>query len=476
MTDLAMRLRAPIERAPHPGRLAAACAAILAGSLTIGSLSAQPTLVRYAVFGVACAVVLGVCATAPRALLVALALWLPALGFLRRVLEFYSSAAAGDLLLLFAPVCLGLLALLAARRGALRNPTALTKTVLVLGILVSLAALNPLHQSFRAGVAGLLFLLVPMLAFWIGRVFCDDALLRRILTITAGAAIAAALYGIAQTFAGFPRWDAYWIEFSGYPSLLVDGAIRPFASFASAAEYGYFLAIAIVVLCAFGLRASRRLVALPIVALLALALALESSRGVVVTLIVALGLMLAARSGLRLPVALGGLALVAVAIVLALGVVVAGPGGDGHSALLGHQLAGLANPLDPEQSTGRIHASLIAEGIGNAFEEPLGLGTAAVTTASTRYGTWNFNTEADPGNAAVALGLPGLACYVLLLALAVTRVYRKASLQRDALSIVALGVVAATLLQWLNGGQYAVAYLPWLVLGWLDRPQAEADA
>jgi hypothetical protein len=34
---------------------------------------------------------------------------------------------------------------------------------------------------------------------------------------------------------------------------------------------------------------------------------------------------------------------------------------------------------------------------------------------------------------------------------------------------VALGLLVVMVLQWLNGGQYAVALLVWLTLGWLDR-------
>jgi hypothetical protein len=45
--------------------------------------------------------------------------------------------------------------------------------------------------------------------------------------------------------------------------------------------------------------------------------------------------------------------------------------------------------------------------------------------------------------------------------------------RRDALSLVALGVLVVTLLEWLNGGQYAVAFFLWLTLGWIDRANRE---
>jgi hypothetical protein len=37
-------------------------------------------------------------------------------------------------------------------------------------------------------------------------------------------------------------------------------------------------------------------------------------------------------------------------------------------------------------------------------------------------------------------------------------------------------VLVITLLQWLNGGQYAVAFLVWLVLGWVDRARLAEHA
>jgi hypothetical protein len=80
----------------------------------------------------------------------------------------------------------------------------------------------------------------------------------------------------------------------------------------------------------------------------------------------------------------------------------------------------------------------------------------------------------------VALGIPGLVAYLLVLVAGFGRTYGLASLRRDRLSLGALGILSITFLHWLNGAQYAIAPLPWLVLGWVDvcwrkehqRPQA----
>jgi hypothetical protein len=73
----------------------------------------------------------------------------------------------------------------------------------------------------------------------------------------------------------------------------------------------------------------------------------------------------------------------------------------------------------------------------------------------------------------VALGLPGLLAYLCVAGFGLLAVYRVAARRRDGLAVAALMVVVATSLEWLNGGQYAVAFVPWLVLGWADRRQAD---
>ncbi len=75
---------------------------------------------------------------------------------------------------------------------------------------------------------------------------------------------------------------------------------------------------------------------------------------------------------------------------------------------------------------------------------------------------------------AVALGLPGLLAYGVILVSGLRLALSTAQRRRDVLSLAALGIVAVTVLQWLNGGLYSVAFLPWLVLGWMDRPRVLA--
>jgi hypothetical protein len=111
----------------------------------------------------------------------------------------------------------------------------------------------------------------------------------------------------------------------------------------------------------------------------------------------------------------------------------------------------------------------MVNGVQASITNPLGHGTGAVTLAASRYGGSAQGTEADPSNMGVALGLLGLISYLVVAAVGLWTTYRVAAHQRSWWALASLGLLLVTFLQWTNGGQYAVAWLPWLVLGWADR-------
>lgn len=456
-------------RPPGPARAAATLTGGLGvASLAVGRLVGQPASWRLLLTGSAAWLVASVGLAAPTATLYALLVWLAGLGLLRRVVSLASPVAGVDPLLLVGPIALAVLALAAVRRGAFRGPTRLSRAVQILSALTLVGALNPLQGSLTAGVVGLLFMLVPLLAFWVGRE-CDDRTMTRALSLIAALAVPAALYGLGQVFRGFPPWDAAWIRSFGYTALNVRGVLRPFSTFSNAAEYAFFLGIALVVWLGFGLRPLRIPATALAVPLLAVAVFYEASRGIVVLLAVTVGLMAAARS--RVPFGAGalvGVATVGVLLAVLPRWVPTTAGDQAGSGLVAHQLQGLARPLDPEESTLPGHIRLMGVGLGSALRNPIGYGPGAVSMAGSRFGGLVFGTEVDPSNAAVALGLPGLAAYLVALVEGFRRAYRLASRRRDALSLAALGILSVTFLQWLNGAQYAVAPLVWLALGWVD--------
>ena len=453
--------------------------AISVGAVTLGSVVAgigggvvltDPRGLR-ALLAVALVLMfVGLGFVSPRLLVYTLVVWLTMLGFLRRLVSAWSPAGAADVLLLVGPCAIGVLFLVAIRRGAFRARTPFANAVLALSLLILLGATNPLQGNLIAGAAGLLFVLVPTLGFWAGRALCDDPMLKRVLLIVALLSFGESFYGFFQSFIGFPSWDSAWIATreQQYAALYVGDVIRPFASFSSAAEYSFFLAFGLIVWVAVAAKRSL-LIGASAALFLAIAIFYASGRGVVVLLVAALGLVVAARRGFPL-----GFATVTAAAFLVLVPLVAEyfnhPGSEGApQTLTSHQIGGLANPFDPQQSTLSGHFELVTLGVTSAFHHPLGQGIGDVTIAGSKFGGVDQITEADPSNMAVALGLPGLIVYTIVLAAGFLQVYRFAVASRDSLALAALAITTIMVLQWFNGGQYSVALILWLVLGWLDR-------
>jgi hypothetical protein len=442
-------------------------------SAVAGSLVTQAFFLRVVLAAIAAAALVICAVAAPRAVIYGLILWLFALGLVRRLVGSLGPGGTLDPLLLVGPVVLAVLVASTAARSSFRDRTPLANLVLALSALLVVSAFNPLQGGPLVGVAGLLFTVVPMLAFWIGRAAGDDGLVRRVLQLYAGLSILAAAYGLYQTFIDFPVWDQRWILQGGYSALNVGGVIRAFGTSSSASEYATFVGVGLV---AWFTLTPRVLLALPALSLLGCAIFYESSRGIIFGLALTLALLGALRRRVPLPVGLATAAIAMIAVIWFAGRIVPATD-DGHStaALIQHQLGGLADPLNPERSTLTLHLGYFWSGFVSGITNPVGHGVGTISIASEKFGGTGQGTELDPSNMAVAAGLPGLALYLCLAGTGFHRAFKAAKLRRDRLAQCAFGVLVAMVFHWLNGGQYSVAILPWFLLGWLDREGAEAS-
>ncbi|HEY7396825.1 MAG TPA: hypothetical protein VH538_00870 [Gaiellaceae bacterium] len=439
--------------------------------LGVAYVSSEPTQLRAAVTVGLILVVAAVGIAWPQRLLYGIAGWLIVMGLVRRVLTLVAPSTGPDPLLLVEPAAVALLLVVIAHRGPFRGRSALSTCVALMSGIIAISALNPAQGGLTVGVAGLLFLLVPTLGFWIGRSLCTDAVFERLLKLVAAVALPVAAYGLYQTFVGFPRWDERWIVSvaQAYQALNVGAAVRPFSTLPSSAEYAYVLGVGLAVWLAFGLRVLRLPVTLAAVALLGTGLVLESSRLIVFLSAAALIAMAVSRLRISAPAA----AVVVLLSFLATSAVVGRLAPDYYAtnttgALLSHQLQGLSNPFDAT-STFFIHTSLVTNGLRSGIAHPAGLGAGTVSQAASRFGGVGRQSEADPSNLAIAAGVPGLVTYLVLATLAFVRAYSLARIRRDALALSALAITTIVFLQWFNGGQYGIALLLWITLGWIDR-------
>jgi hypothetical protein len=407
----------------------------------------------------------------PRTMLTVLPVWMVMLGLVRRLTPGGGNITfSGDPVLLIGPVIILLLFGIVVSRGGLQDRTRFANCVGVLSIIALLEAFNPKQHSLLTGLGGLLFILVPMLAFWIGRELLDEAMALLIIRVIAILALLSAIYGLIQQFHGFPSWDQQWISTKGYAALSLGNNVnRAFGTFSSAEEYAAFLTVGLVAWLALARKPTRMFTPLHICATATVATALwfESERTAVFLAALAIGVMAAARLRLRpWGVLAGGTLAIAGLIVLGGHFGSAGSGTTG--TLSNHVLRGVQNPLSSGSSLpGHIKATRI--GMEQAFKDPLGHGTGTVTIASARYGSsGSVGTEYDPGNMGIAFGTLGLFAYFGIFWYAIKTGYRAAVMTSDVVALFGLGLLMATLFQWTNGDLYSVCWIIWLFLGFLD--------
>ncbi len=290
--------------------------------------------------------------------------------------------------------------------------------------------------------------------------------------------LGAAAYGLVQTIIGFPSWDQHWIDQVSFASLNVNGVIRPFASFSSAQEYAGYLAIAIVIWIGAAFRI--RYLMLSALALVAAdpgaragvvprrdRVARRRDRGDARSAAPA-----AAPARRRHRGGAAGRPRVRAALVRAvdldLGI------GTTSGQLISHDVAGLSDPLNPQASTVGVHLSLVVNGVKSAFSDPMGRGIGADddrrTDVRRRHGRHRSGSVEHGGRARTA-GVDRISLRPR--ARGPCRLSHRLRPSRP-LALIALGIVTITFLQWFNGGLYAVAFLPWLAMGWADSVDSGA--
>jgi hypothetical protein len=458
--------------------VAAAMVAVVAAGVATELLH-NPELHRALLAGVVAIVLIAVSSRQPRAGALLTFAFLVGLALIRRLLIPIAGWTSYDPLLLVGPLVSTflLVGLFVVEKRPLA-PDRLSKLVLAILLLTFAESLNPVGGKFPIGLVGLIFLAAPLFWFFIGREIADRRTVGTLLVAVVISAVGIAIYGIWQTAVELPPWDATWVDVAGYSSLQVE-KIRAFATFSSSAEYATFLAIGVALaLAVFMYRRRSAVLALLVVPPLGWALFIESSRGIVVSVVLSLAVLAALR--LREDALVGVVALCGV-VGIYLTLLIFGPVletralGSGDPLVI-HQVGGLLHPLDPTRSTLPQHWDLIVAASKESLRYPLGVGTVATNIVGARSGVHVAGTEVDFLDAFVELGLAGGVLFTLVVVSVLRRVvalYRRSS---DVVMFALIGVLVVTLGQWLNGGYYAVAPLIWFLIGWICREWNQAQS
>lgn len=456
----------------------AATVAVVAAGLATEVLN-NPELHRALLAGVVAVALIVVSSRKPRAGALLTFAFLVVLALIRRLLIPIAGWTSIDPLLLVGPlVSIFLLVGLFVVEKRPLAPDRLSNLVLAILLLTFAESLNPIGGKFPIGLVGLIFLAAPLFWFFIGREIANRRTVVTLLVAVVISAVGIAVYGIWQTAVGLPPWDAIWVDLNGYSALQVE-KIRAFATFASSAEYATFLAISLALaLSVFMYRRRSAFLALLVTPLLAWALFIESSRGIVVFVVLSLAVLAALRlreDALVAVVALGGVIGIYLTLLMFGPVLETSALGSGDPLVI-HQVSGLLHPFDPTKSTLPQHWDLIVVAFNECLKYPLGVGTVATNIVGARSGVQLAGTEVDFLDAFVALGLAGGVLFTMVVVSVLRRVVSLYLRTSDVVMFALVGVLVITLGQWLNGGYYAVAPLIWFLIGWICREWNQAQS
>jgi hypothetical protein len=406
------------------------------------------------------------------------------MGDLRRLRDVILPHPSVDMLILVGPLVAIYLGLPQLPQIKLRDW--LSKAMLGLLVLMILEVFNPLQGGLSVGLGGALFYICPVLWFWTGRQYGSpkavDALIYKVFMPIC---LLEAVLGLYQNFIGFLPWEQAWIDANKTTFAILDlggGHIRSFGFAVSPSEYSTLLSMGAAVSLA-SLLSGRRIwgLAFP---LLAAGMFMASSRGVVIKLVFATVLAFVFRKSDRLK----GLTTVRLIIFLPAGLLLLSyaasrfaPQDDNPSVLqsnaeiaFAHQAGGLANPFDERKSTAGQHATMIANGVMEGIQTPVGRGLGFTTEAESKFGGGGFSSEVDFSNMFASLGVVGgLLYFSIAIAVLMNCVTYLRIVPRE-VSLPVLAIITVGLGSWLIGGQYSTAYIWMFVIGGLVYHRRES--
>jgi hypothetical protein len=421
--------------------------------------------------------------------LLAMMLFEPMRGFLRRAQYLFLSYSETDPIHIITPVVtlLAFAMLLHRRKLNLFRATPLAGLVSILGLIYFLEIFNPLQGSLGVGFSGALFVLVPVAWFYFGQTI-KPSFIETVFRVVVVLGIITSLYGLYQLVFGFPSFEQYWIDNTEfYKSISVGNVKRALATYSSAEEWGRYIEIGALI--AFGFAAGRanlirRAGWFLAGATLTVMLLLTGQRTAMFGLI--LGCMLLLLMGARTWRAAAGRALLVLAPLLLVTVLVKAPTNDdllSHSeddrmgAVLSHTVRGTLRPTEEDSLQVRLkNWSYLATDV--IPYRPLGLGLGATSLGASR-----FESEVDLPpidsyfiSSILTCGLPTAFLLLWILIRATSLSWRAFRLAEPGSAEARVWRIAAALMPVLILNNffgntftlYSVAPIGWLLIGWIS--------
>lgn len=451
---------------------------VIAGALFLGQQVIHGGSMLRVAAAVGIMVVIGIPAIErPRSALLVLFGWLPFLGLVRRALITSAGWSALDpLLLVSSAVTLAILLSLMLSRRAILGGTPLAMLVFSFLVLAGIELFNPLQGGPLVSLTGVMFIIIPMSVFIIGRSIADEEFTNRVQLIVVITGVIAALWGLKQVYIGFTGFEQQWLKCCGYGALTINRTTRPFSTFTNSLEFGGYMAFGVIICYSRFVYATgkTRALYLAAAALMAYSGFLAGSRGLVIGTVFAVIVLTGLRARNRVAMVLIVLSLAGVAVGWA-ATRTAETGNDiepGHDQLIQQQVRGLSDPTDARSSTLPGHIKRVSDGLEFAFtQHPAGLGTGAITRGGAKFGdaALEVGTELDFGNSFVATGIIGGFLYLIIVFTAYRQLYALRRRLASPIWAAVLGMAIISVGQWMNGGAYALASMIWFSLGAADR-------
>ncbi len=420
--------------------------------------------------------------------LIAMIVFEPLRGFLRRAQYLFVDYGDQDPIHILTPIVtlFALVQVLRSRRLAIFFATPVAKAVSILGLIYIVEIINPLQGGLFVGLAGALFMLVPLAWFYFGH-NVNEKFIRTVLRLMVILGVLTSFYGMYQLLYGYPAFEQYWIDNTDYyVSINVGHIRRALATFSSAEEWGRYAEFGTIAALGFALGAKRLIHrcawGLAGATLLG-AVILTGQRTAIFGLMAGVGslILLGARTFPRMILRLGLLVLPIVLVV----VFVSPPSEEDMwaksenetvSTLVSHAQRGTLKPAEENSFQVRLDnwTYLLTEVIPY---RPMGAGLGAGSLGEVRF---QSHSDLPPIDSfilvmAIACGIPGALLFIWILGKTTLLAMRNARSDVEDEGVNTKRIIAALMpalilnsIFGLTFTLYAVAPLAWLFIGWIS--------